>query len=352
AGRSVCPAVPSEDPGLARRRRRPAPVPNARSRGGGGTGVPSGDPLGAGGRCGSGMGRRAAALAGAVTLPALANLFAVCDENPLRADALQRTLQHSGEFAAVWRPAPGWVAAAAPLPGSVPDGAQVRGLGFAFAEGRDLVECQLEHAAQLAAGAPQRLASLPGDFGFIHFQADGSATVVRSCGGLVPFYLWQDGGRAAVRPAVPGRRCGGAPAVDLQHASRGERAVPVRDVVHPTLARRLADRAQLDAPTPPRDPRRAAPRRTAHRVPRAALRAVRAADVAATGSDPRAVRRRVRRRSVRLELHLARLGGQRGTGGAAAGIPAAALRYAPRAPLGKTPPACGAAPARAAVPAA
>jgi len=133
-----------------------------------------------------------------VTLPALANLFAVCDENPLRADALQHKLQHSGEFAAVWRPAPGWVAAAAPLPGSVPDGAQVRGLGFAFAEGRDLVECQLEHAAQLAAGAPQRLASLPGDFGFIHFQADGSATVVRSCGGLVPFYLWQDGGRAAV----------------------------------------------------------------------------------------------------------------------------------------------------------
>src|SRR5205807_90647 len=123
------------------------------------------------------------------------------------------------------------------------------------------------------------------------------------------------------------------------------------DVVHPTLARRLADRAQLDAPTPPRDPRRAAPRRTAHRVPRAALRAVRAADVAATGSDPRAVRRRVRRRSVRLELHLARLGGQRGTGGAAAGIPAAALRYTPRAPLGKTPPAGGAAPARAAVPA-
>src|SRR5207253_1718401 len=47
-------------------------------------------------------------------------------------------------------------------------------------------------------GALQRLASLPGDFGFIHFQADGTATVVRSCGGLVPFYLWQDGGRAAV----------------------------------------------------------------------------------------------------------------------------------------------------------
>src|SRR5438034_157187 len=81
--------------------------------------------------------------------------------------------------------------------------------------------------------------------------------------------------RGFVRPGVPGRRCGGAPAVDLQHASRAERAVPARDVVHPTLARRLADRAQLDAPTPPRDTRRAAPRRTAHRVPRAALRAVR-----------------------------------------------------------------------------
>ena len=28
-----------------------------------------------------------------------------------------------------------------------------------------------------------------GDFGFIRFGPDGDATVVRSCGGLVPFYL-------------------------------------------------------------------------------------------------------------------------------------------------------------------
>jgi hypothetical protein len=49
-------------------------------------------------------------------LPPFANLFAVHDADPARLDAILRDLQRSAEFAEVWRPAPGWVAAVAPLP--------------------------------------------------------------------------------------------------------------------------------------------------------------------------------------------------------------------------------------------
>jgi asparagine synthetase B (glutamine-hydrolysing) len=133
-------------------------------------------------------------------MPPLANLFALHDPDPAALEAARRDLQSSGEFASVWRPAPGWVAAALPLPGGLPDDELVRGRGFAFAEGRDLLvddagqdpRDALQGVAELADRNPDRLASLPGDFGFIRFRPGGEATVVRSCGGLVPFYLWDD----------------------------------------------------------------------------------------------------------------------------------------------------------------
>lgn len=56
----------------------------------------------------------------------------------------------------------------------------------------------MREIAELADFDPDRLASLPGDFGFIRFRADGDATVVRSCGGLVPFYLKQSEHRLAI----------------------------------------------------------------------------------------------------------------------------------------------------------
>jgi len=101
------------------------------------------------------------------------------------------------------------VAAAAPLPDSVPDDAAHNGLvqqhGLAFAEGRDLlVDDQsdpidaLRRVVELADHRPADLDSLPGDFGFIRFRADGEATVVRSCGGLAPFYLKAAGERCAI----------------------------------------------------------------------------------------------------------------------------------------------------------
>ena len=138
--------------------------------------------------------------------PPLANLFAVHDADPAALDEMMLDLQHSGEFAHVWRPAPGWVAAVAPLPGGTPDDDLVRQHQLAFAEGRDVLleRCgqdpvaRWREIAELADLHPERLASLPGDFGFIRFRADGDATVVRSCGGLVPFYLKAAEGRCAI----------------------------------------------------------------------------------------------------------------------------------------------------------
>lgn len=107
--------------------------------------------------------------------PPLANLFAARDDDPAALSALAADLATSGEFSTVWCPAPGWVVAAAPLPGGPADQFEGRHSTLAFAEGRD------GH----------------GDAGFIRFDPDGVATIIRSCGGLVPFYLWQSDSRVA-----------------------------------------------------------------------------------------------------------------------------------------------------------
>lgn len=140
-----------------------------------------------------------------MTRPPLANIFAFHDADPSSLEATARDLESSGEFKQVWRPAPGWVAAAAPLPDSEPDNARVRESGLAFAEGRDRVTAGTlgsrgiyEDIAKRTDASPEGLAALPGDFGFVRFRPGGEATVVRSCGGLVPFYLWQSGERRAV----------------------------------------------------------------------------------------------------------------------------------------------------------
>lgn len=134
----------------------------------------------------------------------MANLFAVADADPGFLDRMEERLGATGEFEYLWRPAPGWLAAQAPLPESEPDGETVRSRGFAFVEGRDRLERGrevdwLDRAAELCDRPPQRLAELPGDFGFVRFRPDGTALAVRSCGGLVPLYLHRrDGGGLAL----------------------------------------------------------------------------------------------------------------------------------------------------------
>jgi asparagine synthetase B (glutamine-hydrolysing) len=138
--------------------------------------------------------------------PPLANLFAFSAEDPSILGSVEADLAGSGEFAEVWRPAQGWLAASRLLPGSERDGDVVRDSGLAFAEGRDAVSVEsrpdarqvFREVAEKTDRSPEHLASLPGDFGFARFRAGGSATVVRSCGGLVPFYLRCTGQCAAI----------------------------------------------------------------------------------------------------------------------------------------------------------
>jgi len=139
-----------------------------------------------------------------LTLPPLANFFAVCERDPRLLDSLEEELAAGAEFDLVWRPAPGWIAASAPLPGSEADPERVRASGFAFMEGRDRLEPGrgpdwLERLGGLCDRSPERLGELPGDFTLLRFRPDGSALAVRSAGGKVPLYLHRrDGGGLAV----------------------------------------------------------------------------------------------------------------------------------------------------------
>ena len=129
-----------------------------------------------------------------MTLPPLANLFAVRDRDGRVLDALERDLTAAPEFQHIWRPTPGWIAASAPLPGCDPDHDRLVSSGFAFMEGRDRLELAQGHdwltrLAELSDRSPGGLGDLPGDFGFLRFRADGTALAVRSAGGKVPIYL-------------------------------------------------------------------------------------------------------------------------------------------------------------------
>lgn len=137
-------------------------------------------------------------------LPPLADLFALSDPDPAVLQGVEAELRAGGEFAEVWRPAVGWVAAAAPLPCSSPDGPLVREAGLAFTEGRDGALGSVPEPGTVArlVGEPAGPARLPGDVGLVAFEPHGVATVVRSAGGLVPFHLAKSGPSWAVATRV------------------------------------------------------------------------------------------------------------------------------------------------------
>lgn len=140
-----------------------------------------------------------------MSLPPLANFFALREPDPVRRHETLARLGARSEFAFIWEPAPDWLGALAPLPGGVPDSNEVRALGFVFSEGRDRiagherVDVQaLSRLRDMTAQRPHDLVNCPGDFGFLSFGKDGGVTSVRSCGGLVPLYYALDGERIAV----------------------------------------------------------------------------------------------------------------------------------------------------------
>jgi asparagine synthetase B (glutamine-hydrolysing) len=139
-----------------------------------------------------------------LTLPPLANLFAVADSEERLLAELEERLAGSGEFDLVWRPVPRWIVASVWLPGSGRDPKPTASHGFAFVEGRNRFEDGdeldwLERLSELSDRSPDRLGRLPGDFGFVRFRPDGSALAVRSAAGRVPLYLHRrEGGGVAL----------------------------------------------------------------------------------------------------------------------------------------------------------
>lgn len=124
-----------------------------------------------------------------------ANLFAVLSQDPQYLGDIERKMTGSGLFAEVWRPAKGWVAGCAPLPRSDPEPGFIRDAGFAFAEGRDRIftgneerdRVTLDRLRATVDESPERLATFPGDFGFIRFRDDGGMAV-SPCVGVAQFY--------------------------------------------------------------------------------------------------------------------------------------------------------------------
>ncbi|MDN5939313.1 MAG: asparagine synthase-related protein, partial [Salinisphaera sp.] len=124
----------------------------------------------------------------------------------------------------IWRPHEQWVVAVSLLPETEADPATLRDHGLVFIEGRDILSCpatpsEPEPWAKLAERTscrPHTLDELPGDFSFLHFDAQGALTSVRACGGRVPLYLWQGSGRAAVATRMHYliRHAGAAPRLD------------------------------------------------------------------------------------------------------------------------------------------
>ncbi len=134
-----------------------------------------------------------------MTLPPRANLVAVRHPDPAVRAAFLRAAGAHPELSDAWEPAPDWVAAAAPLPGTPPEPERSRACGLAFADGRDVVlETEdPERVAALADTRPERLDELPGDFTFVRFRP-GGATAVRACGAGVPLHAGVAGERIAI----------------------------------------------------------------------------------------------------------------------------------------------------------
>ena len=144
-----------------------------------------------------------------MSLPPLANIFARFHPDPGASMAFKEELTRSGEFTEVWSPDASWVVGVKALPNSTSDGGVARAQGLAFAEGREAIgagfedpEAALGMLVDCVENAPAGLDKIAGDFTFVRFGKHGEVTVVRSCGGEVPFYLWRSGDGAAVSTSL------------------------------------------------------------------------------------------------------------------------------------------------------
>lgn len=138
-------------------------------------------------------------------LPSLANLFALWNQDPRVLAELAGQLRSRGDFSEVFRPAPNWVCARKYLPDCETDPPSALSAGFVFLEGREELEREIgklknryDELTELVVSSPHKLVRLPGDFAFLHFQANGDAAVVRSVAGFVPLYIRRSAGSTVI----------------------------------------------------------------------------------------------------------------------------------------------------------
>ena len=109
---------------------------------------------------------------------------------------VESELKSSGRFELVWRAPGSWVVACEAFAESRLSDCLAEGR-LVFLEGAD--ELSHRYADVLKAlDDPKSLVGFPGDFGLVSFNDDGSAVVVRSPSGLVPFYVKSRGGTTAI----------------------------------------------------------------------------------------------------------------------------------------------------------
>ena len=141
-----------------------------------------------------------------MSLPPLANFFAVYSTDPAWLRDQQAAWSKRKEFSEVWAPAPGWIVGWAPLPNSAPEPEAIRKNAFVFAEGSHAITASAQEPTEIFFGTlaetvdqkPERLAEYPGDYTFLRFRSDGFVTAVRACAGLAPLYYHRADKRIAI----------------------------------------------------------------------------------------------------------------------------------------------------------
>ena len=139
-----------------------------------------------------------------MSLPPLADVYALVGASPDECLRQMHRLQQLG-YRVTASTRPGALLAERPLPHSAALPSVVLEAGFAFAQGArqtlgdSLSPAGLDHLKALCR-QPEALAErLSGDFGFVQLDAlSGALLIVRSCGGLVPFYVWTHKGVTVV----------------------------------------------------------------------------------------------------------------------------------------------------------
>jgi Asparagine synthase len=122
-----------------------------------------------------------------MSLPPLANVFALKSPDPHLLDRVERAGRTWAPHRTWRRPHSSWLVMVETVP-PTPSAIEAD-TGTYFTEGSDLFDAtQTRALAETATKAASSLGRYEGDFGFLHVGPSGDATFVRSCGGRVPLY--------------------------------------------------------------------------------------------------------------------------------------------------------------------